>query len=172
MKKPRGEAILKNAHDKLQSDLWEFTRHTTFKKAAAWLLEEHGIKVGETTLHHWYSWYPESITLRTAATLSDQLETALKKEPELIKTAQQARRIAEINFELLAARDMDPALFSALRKGELERARLQLEREKHEWSKKTDAEKGLDALHEEIKGNPEALQHFEKLKVALAAPRK
>jgi hypothetical protein len=169
MKKPRGEAILKNLPDKLQAELWEVCRRKTFPVALAWLESAHGIKVSVPTASVWFSWYPRSLTLRSAAEVSSQLEDALKKRPELAKTAQDAREIAQINFELQAARDQDPSLFAMLRRGELEKERLQLEREKHEWAKKSDVEKALDALFAEIKGCPEALKHFEAMKAALAA---
>ena len=109
--------------------------------------------------------------MRSAASLSTQLEEALKKLPELRITADQARSVAQINFEIQAAQERDPALFTALRKGELEVQRLQLEREKHEWAKMSDVEKGLDALHAEIKGNAQALQLFEKLKAVMGSAK-
>jgi hypothetical protein len=168
MKKPRGEAVLKNLPDKLQEELWEKCRRTTYAKAVAWLEETHEVHVSEATLSVWFRWFPRSRTLRTAASMSEQLEDALRRLPQLQLTTEQARQVAQINFELAAARDQDPELFAMLRKGELEVKRLQLEREKHEWAKRADWEKGLDALHEEIRGNAEALRLFEQLKAVLA----
>lgn len=167
MKKPRGEAILKNLPDALQEQLWQVARRMTLVKAVAWLAEKHDVSVSVTTLSDWFSWYPRSLTLRMAARTSDELEATLKKMPELKIAADQAAKVAQVNFEIQAAQDRDPALYSALRKGELERERLRLEREKFEHEKKKDWEKGLDALHEEIKENPEALALFEKLRAAL-----
>jgi hypothetical protein len=169
VKKPRGEAILKNLPDKLQEELWEKTRRTTLAKACEWLRTNHEVTVSEATLSVFFSWYPRSRTLRTAAAMSEQLEDSLRKMPQLNMTAAQARAVAQVNFEIQAAQERDPALFAALRKGELEAKRLELEREKHEWSKKTDIERALDALHAEIKGCAAALQHFEAMKAALAA---
>jgi septal ring factor EnvC (AmiA/AmiB activator) len=168
MKKPRGEAILKNLPDALQEELWQTARRTTLAKALAWLQATHGVEVSEATLSVFFSWYPRSLTLRLAASTSSQLEATLRNLPALKVTAEQARSVAQVNFEIQAAQDRDPVLFAALRKGELEAQRLQLEREKHEWAKKTDIEKGLDALFAEIKGQAEALKHFEAMKAALA----
>ncbi len=168
MKKPRGEAILKNLPDALQEELWQRARRTTFAKAAAWLREKHEISVAESTLSVWFSWYPRSLTLRSAAATSSQLEETLKKLPQLKITAEQAREVATVSFEIQAAQDRDPALFNLLGRGRLEAERLQLEKDKHEWAKKSDLEKALDAFVVEIKGNAEAMQHFEAMKAALA----
>jgi hypothetical protein len=167
-KKPRGEAILKNLPDALQEQVWQHARRTTLEKACAWLLATHEIKVSPATLSIFFAWYPRSRTLRMAARSSEELETALKNLPELQITAAQASAIAQVNFEMQAAQDRDPALFAALRKGEIERERMTLEREKFEHAKKEDWAKGLDALHAEIKGNSQALHHFEAMKAALA----
>jgi len=171
MKKPRGDAKLKTLPDALQEELFQLLRRTTGEKAAAWLLEKHSVKTSAGALSEFFSWYPRSSTLRRAAESSDQLAAQLRKMPELKLAAADAARIAQVNFEIQAAQDRDPALFTALRKGELETARLQLEREKFEESKKADWEKGLEALHAEIKGNAEALKHFESLKAAVVKAR-
>lgn len=172
MKKTRNDAKLKTLPDALQEELWQRLRRTSYAKAIAWLQEQHGIKSSERALSEFYSWYPRSCTLRIAANTSDQLAATLAKMPELKLTADNARRVAQVNFEIQAAQDRDPVLFASLRKGELEQSRLELEREKFEESKKADWEKGLDALQAEIKGNPEALKHFEAMKAALKkAPR-
>jgi hypothetical protein len=167
MKKPRGDAKLKTLPDALQEKLFQYLRRHTAEKTVQWLKEEHAVATSAGALSVFFSWYPRSCTLRTAARTSDELAAQLKKMPELKLAAADAARIAQVNFEIQAAQDRDPALFAALRKGELETARLQLEREKFEESKKADWEKGLDALLDEIKGNPEALRHFEAMKAAL-----
>lgn len=171
MKKPRGDAKLKTLPDALQEKLWQVLRRTTNEKAIAWLKEEHGVDTSPSALSEFFSWYPRQATLRTAASTSDELASTLRKLPELKVTAEQAARIAQVNFEIQAARDRDPALFAALRKGELEAERLRLEREKFEHSKKEDWEKGLDALAEEIKGNEEAEKLFAALQAVLRKAR-
>lgn len=167
MKKTRNDAKLKTLPDALQEELWQRLRRTSYAKASAWLQKDHAIKTSERALSEFFSWYPRSCTLRMAASTSDQLAETLKKMPELKITADAAAKVAQVNFEIQAAQDRDPALFTALRKGELEVKRLQLEREKFEHEKKQDWEKGLDALQDEIKGNPEAMKHFAALTAAL-----
>lgn len=171
MKKPRGEAVLKNLPDALQEELWQLARRTTYPKALAWLKATHGVTVSEPTLSVFFSWYPKSLTLRLAKSTSDQLEDTLKKLPQSKYTAEQAREVASVNFELMAAQNRDAELFTMLGKAKLEAARLELDRAKFEHAKKEDWEKGLDALHEEIKGNAEALKHFEAMKAALKKAR-
>jgi hypothetical protein len=68
----------------------------------------------------------------------------------------------------MAAQNHDVELYAMLGKASLEKERLRLEREKFEESKRKDWEKGLDALFDEIKGNPAALEHYEAMKAALA----
>lgn len=167
MNKPRGEAILKNLSYGLQEEIWQYANHTTLDKTCAWLVEKHAVKVSASTLSKFCSWYPRSYTLRRAASTSSELLETLRKMPELRVTADQAAQVAQVNFEIQAAQDRDPTLYAALRRGELERKRLELDREKFEHDRKKDWEQGLDALHEEIKGNAEALQHFERMTAAL-----
>jgi hypothetical protein len=168
MRKPRGEAVLKNLPAPLQETVWQLGMRMTLAEGCAWLEKEHSISVSEGTLSVFLRWYPDTMTSRLAAATSSQLEATLRKLPELKITAAQARNVAQVNFELMAAQNRDPALFAMLGKASLENERLCLEREKFEESKKTDAEKGLDALLAEIKANPEALKHFEAMKAALA----
>ncbi|MBA4136757.1 MAG: hypothetical protein C0518_05520 [Opitutus sp.] len=165
--KVRSDSKLKTLPDALQEAFFQKLRSTSVAKALAWLAEKHDVQSSPAAASEFFSWYPRSCTLRMAASTSTQLEQTLRKMPELKVTAEQAAKVAQINFEIQAAQDRDPALFTALRRGELESQRLQLEREKFEHTKKTDAEKGLEALHAEIKGNAEALKHFEAMKAAL-----
>lgn len=167
-RKARGDSKLKMLPDALQEELFQFLRRHTQEKTLAWLLEKHALSSSGPALSGFFDWYPRSLTLRMAAASADQLARTLTKIPELKIKAEQARQVAQISFEIQAAQDRDPALFSALRKGELESARLTLEREKHEWAKKTDVEKALDALHTELKADPAALDLWGKLSARLA----
>lgn len=165
--KPRGDAVLKTLPDALQEELWQFLRRNTQAKTIEWLKTAHAITTSSTALSDFFTWYPRSVYLRNAARTSDELAATLRKIPSLKLTAAQAAEVAQINFEIQAAQDRDPALYAALRKGELERDRLRLEREKFEYSKKTDVEKALDALQDELEDNAEALQHYKAMREAL-----
>lgn len=171
MKKPRGDAKLKTLPDALQESLWQQLRRTSLAKAQTWLLEKHAVKSSAGALSEFFSWFPRQATLRSAAATSDELAATLRKMPELQLSAAQAKQVAQVNFEIQAARDRDPALFAALRKGLLEERRQALEEAKFEHAKKEEWEKGLDALLDEIKGNADAEKHFAALQTALKKAR-
>jgi len=161
-KKARGDAVLKTMGDALQEEFYQQLRHTTQAKALKWLEETHGLKVSAGVATNFWQWYPRSCVLRRAARTSDQLEASLNKMPELREKADLARKVAQVNFELMAAENRDPAMFSMLGKASLEKEKLQLEREKFEHSKKEDWEHGIDALLEEAKEIPEARRLIEQ----------
>lgn len=167
--KARGDAILKTQGDQLQAEIFAHMRANTHAKTLEWLQETHGIQIKSgATLTEFWKWYRRTRFLERAARASSRLEEALPKLADARITADQARQVAQVEFELQAAEESDPDLFSALRKGELERDRLTLEREKFEWSKKTDIERALDALFDEIKGCPAALEHYHAMRAAVA----
>lgn len=169
--KARGDAKLKTLPDALQERFFQELRTTSIAKALEWLRQNHGIDSSASAASEFFRWYPRVALLRQSASMADELKDTIKKLPELRITADQAAAIAQTAFEIQAARDRDPGLFAALRKGELETQRLRLEREKFEHQKKEDWEHGLDALLEEIKGNADALRHFEAMKAALKKGR-
>lgn len=166
--KARGDAVLKNLEDALQEEVFQFLRRNTQAKTLEWLQEKHGIilKSGKT-LTEFFQWYRASRHVIQAKSAADELAEAVTKLPQMKVTAAQAREVAQAGFEILASRNRDPALFAMLSKGELERERLRLEREKFEWSKKTDIERALDVLAEELGENDEARRHYEAMKAAL-----
>jgi hypothetical protein len=170
--KQRGDAVLKNLPDALQEELYQFLRRNTQAKTLEWLLKTHALKTSPAALTAFWTWYPRSVYLRQAAKSSDDLAATLLKLPSLKLTAAQAAEVAQVNFEMQAAQDRDPALFAALRAGEIKRDSLRLEREKFEWSKKTEIERGLDALFEEIKDNAEAVKHYKAMRAAVEAGKK
>ncbi len=159
--KARGDAVLKTLPDALQEQVWQYLRRNTQGNTLAWLKKAHSIKTSPAALSDFWHWYPRTRFVQEAKTASDELAAAVTRLPEMKVTAAQAREIAQANFEILANRNRDPELFAMLSAGEEKRERLRLEREKFEWSKKTEAEKGLDALHAEIKGDAEALRLFQ-----------
>lgn len=171
MKKPRGDAKLKILGDALQEELFQFLRRHTMEATLEWLKADHGLSSSDRSLSDFYHWYPRKMRLLQVADFASQLESTLKQLPALKVTAEQASQVAAVSFEIQAARDQDPELFAMLSKGKHSQAQLQLEREKFEHAKKADWEHGLEALHAEIKGNAEALKHFEAMKAALTKGR-
>jgi hypothetical protein len=167
VKKPRGDAKLKTLPDALQEALWQFLRQTTAEKAAAWLMAEHGVKTSTGALSEFFAWYPRTGWLKQSAAFASDLEATIKKLPELRISAEQASQVAQVSFEIQAAQNRDPELYGMLGRAALEKRRLELDQAKFAESKKKDWEKGLDALQDEIKGNAEAMKHFEALTAVL-----
>jgi hypothetical protein len=167
--KARGDAVLKTLGDELQAEIFAFLRANTQAKTLEWLQEKHGIEIksGKTLTDFW-QWYPRSRILARANRTASRLEETLPKLASLKIDAAKAREIAAVEFELQAAEDQDAALYDMLSKGEDKREKRQLAREKFEWSKKTDIERALDVLAEELGENDEARRHYEAMKASLA----
>ena len=169
LKKARGDATLKTLGDELQAEIYAHLRANTQAKTLAWLQETHAISIQSgSTLTEFFQWYPRSRILARAARNASRLEEALPKIQGLKVDAAKARELAQVEFELQAAEEGDRELFAMLSKGELERERLRLDREKFDWSKKTDIERALDALAAELGENEEARRHYLAMKAALA----
>lgn len=167
-KKPRGDAVLKTLGDALQEELFQQLRVTSQVKTLAWLQEQHGIKSSPAALTKFFDWYPRQGWLKQSASIASQIGSAIKEVPALKEQAAAASEVAQVSFEILAAQNRDSGFFMALQRERREERRLQLDREKHEWQKKSDVEKALDALHAEIKSDSEALDLWAKLSTRLA----
>lgn len=168
MKKPRGEAKLKNLPDILQEQLFQFLRKNTQEKTLAWLGETHDVRSSGRALSEFFSWYPRQGYIRQAASIADQIKSEASKLPQLQKDAKTVSEVAQVTFEILAAQNRDSKFFLDLQRERREERRLQLEREKHEWAKKSDVEKALDALQVEISGDAIALELWQKLSARIA----
>lgn len=162
MKKPRGDAKLKTLPDALQAELFQLLRSTTNEKAAAWLEKVHGVTTSAGALSEFFSWYPRQGWLKQSASFADSLSATIAKLPQLKISAAAAQEVAQVAFELQAAQDRDPKLFAMLYKGKVTKATLELERERFEWAKKEDWEKGIDALLVEAKDIPAARKLIEQ----------
>lgn len=175
MKKPsskaRGDAKLKMLPDLLKEELFQFLRANTQEKTLAWLKEEHEVSSSSRALTEFYDWYPRQGFVRQAATIADQIKQAAGQIPQLQKDAKTVGEIAQVTFEVLAAQNRDSGFFLDLKRERREEAKLQLDREKHEWAKKTDVEKVLDAVHAEIKADAVALDLFNQLAARMAKLR-
>lgn len=158
---------MKTLPDALQEELFQQLRRTTNDKVIQWLHDTHAISSSGAALSKFFSWYPRQGWLKQSVSIADQLKAAVAQLPKLREDAKTVGEIAQVNFEILAAQNRDSDFYLALQRERRDERRLQLEREKFEHSKKTDSEKGLDALISEIKGNPEALKHFEALRASL-----
>ena len=169
MKKPRGDSKLKTLPDALQEELFQLLRRTTLAKARIWLQKTHELDTSEAALSEFSSWYARQGWVKQSVSIADQLKTEVAKLPQLQKDAATVSQIAQVSFEIMAAQNRDSKFFLDLQRERRDERRLQLEREKFVEQKKSDVEKGLDALHAEIMGNAEALKLFERLKALMLA---
>lgn len=167
--KPRGDATLKVLPDALQEELFQFLRRNTQEKTLAWLHDTHGVSTSGAALSAFFDWYPRQGFLKTAASIADQLKAEVAKIPQLKADAATVEEIAGVSFTLLAAQNRDAKFFMGLQRERREERKLALEREKHEWAKKSDVEKALDALHAEIKADAVALDLWTQLSARLAS---
>lgn len=167
MKKARGDAVLKTLPDALQEELYQLCRRTTYPKAAVWLASTHGIETSCGALSKFFDWYARKGWVGQCVTIADQIKTEAAKIPQMRKDVQTVGEIAQLSFEILAAQNRDPKFFLDLSRERREEKRLALEREKHEWAKKTDIEKALDAMQGEVAGDELALELFNKLRARL-----
>lgn len=165
--KPRGDSKLKNLPDALQEALFQFLRRNTQEKTLAWLRDTHGVSSSPSALSGFFDWYPRQGWLKQSATIADQLTREVAKLPQLREDAKTVGAIAQVSFELLAAQNRDSKFFLELTRERREERRLQLEREKHEWAKKSDVEKALDAMQAEVAGDAVALELFQQLQARL-----
>lgn len=172
MSKARGDSVLKTLPDALQEELFQFLRRNTQANTLKWLKTAHDVETSAAALSEFFSWYPRSRYLLQAARASDELAEAVKNLPQLKLSAAEAREVAQASFEINAARGQDLETFAMLAAGEDKREKRQLAREKFEWSKKTDIEKGLTALHAEIEGDPEAERLYDAFAAHVRAKKK
>ncbi len=126
-KKQRGDAVLKNMGDRLMEEFFQVLRTTTQDAALAWLLKEHGIKSSTRACSEFFVWYPRQGRLKQIANFAHDLETTIKKLPELKITAEQASDVAQVAFEIRAAQDNDAELFLALKKDRREAKKISLD---------------------------------------------
>lgn len=129
MKKPRGDAKLKTLPDALQEKLFQTLRHTTAEKSAAWLLAEHGVETSTGSLSEFFAWYPRTGWLKQSASFASDLQATIKQLPKLKINAEQASAVAQVAFELQAAKNQDPELFLALQKGKLRSVETRIKEE-------------------------------------------
>jgi hypothetical protein len=165
--KPRGDSVLKNLPDALQEQLFQFLRRNTQEKTLAWLRDTHGVGSNASALSGFFDWYPRQGWLKQSASIAEQLKGEVAKLPQLRADAKTVGDIAQVSFELLAAQNRDSKFFLELTRERREEKRLALEREKHEWAKKSDIEKALDAMQAEVSGDALALDLFQKLRARL-----
>jgi len=168
LKKPRADSKLKNLPDLIQEGFW-LLLHPSDAETPAYTLEDlggevfdkHGISVAVSTLSEWRAWYSLKRRMEAAAERADQARLELAKDPNI--TPADIERVAQTVFTAESLQAGDVESYVRLAKLNLARTKQALDRDKLSAASKTQIEKGLDALFEEIKGNKKAEAIFSQL---------
>jgi len=181
MKKPRGDSFLKTLPPAVRDQVWEWLQVSTHEKTRALIrdhLAEHVVaweQENERTLAlagssftEFTDWYPVTMALREAATLTDQLKAQLAENPEINLDDDQLARAGQLLFEGIAISKRDSKLFVALKRLRQDAAALGIEEKKlrqkvREYEDKLRAAQAMITQAKAAGGiTPETLQTIEE----------
>lgn len=171
-RKPRADAKLRNLPSDQRTALtdWLVDEGMSYKDAKRRLKDEFGLSTSIGAIGDF--WQKECFSLRfsKARSQADEL-VELMRESDSNFDEVTLHAIGQRAFDLSVSKEANVQDLAALAKIMGDSARLQLQQRKLEldldkWraAAKTEIEKGLDALYDEIKGNPEAMELFGKMK--------
>ncbi|OAM89333.1 hypothetical protein OH491_13585 [Termitidicoccus mucosus] len=175
MKKPRSDAKLKSLppHQREMLVRWLAEENVSYEIARDRLWQDFNVRTSIGALVNFYATQCWQRSSEHAREFASQVREAAKSTGEDFNAATLAL-IQERAFVLSRTQGSDVSDLATLAKIIGDSARLQLKQkelalnlDKFRQQVKSDIEKGLDALHAEIKGNAEALQLFEKFKAAV-----
>lgn len=174
-RKPRSDAKLKSLppHQREMLVRWLVEENVDYKTAKERLAQDFGVTTSVGALANFYAtecWQESSAQARefadeavrlakTGGADFDTATLALIQERAFIHARTKNSDVKDL--ALLAGIIGDSARLR------LKARELELNVEKFRQTVKADIDKGLDALHAEIQGNPEALALFEKFKAAV-----
>ncbi len=176
-KKPRSDNKLASLPPQLREQVvaWLVDENLPYVKVQERLHMDFGVEVSLGALSRFYATSCFSVRSSQAKEFAEHVvQEALKMDA----TYDQATLalIRQKAFERAYAREGNldelqilAGIIGDSEKLRLKREQLSLDREKFRQQIKSDVEKGLDALHAEIKGNAAALQLFEKMKALVLA---
>lgn len=171
--KPRSDSKIARLPEELRGEIVRrlSEENQSFKEVAAWLKDD-GHAISATALHDWYSVHSWKVSCAHAREVAAQVraDTSAAGDYDAATLALVQER-AYILARTKGANVKDLALLAGIlgdtAKLRLKERELNLNLEKFRQQTKADIEKGLDALHAEIKGNAEALALFQKFKAAV-----
>jgi len=155
---------LLESNQELADEMWRF-RHpekggkkVTFEKILVWLRNEWDITISISGLHAAYRWLALHRRWQESEAFAQQARSELAKDPKF--TDEELDRFAERVLKVEASSRGDVKAYVGI-------ARLQLDRKKSQASGQDLIEIGLKAIMDEIKGNPEAMEHFRAMEAAI-----
>lgn len=183
-KRGNANSTLKNLPWEILDELWDLKypedmeqKPMTLREIVAILPERYGRTLNKSQLGEFYQWLEVKRNMRTRDNLARQfMEDLAEKRPDLspgeIRKRGQAlfmaKGIVEDDSKLFAAMaDLEGADYRAAqedRKIELRKEANAIARDKLNAASRSKIDAGLDALYEEIKGNPKAVELFQQIK--------
>lgn len=161
-RKTRPDAVLKNLPPDRQAEIAEMAKKKSLRDACKQLAAD-GIQVSRTTLGKFLSWY--SMTQQFESHEADAttfMEMVAANRPEV--SQEQLFLYGQDFFSLLAMKAQNPKEWARIQKLRQKEQDLKFQREKFKEAIKSDIDRALDALFEEVKGNPTALEYFQKFR--------
>ena len=175
-KKPRSDSKVAALPPEVRADVVRMIgeENKSYDDVVKWLYDDRGVKISKTALSNWYSLHSWDQNAAAARQFAAQVkETAGAQGDYDAATLALVQERAYILARTQGADVKDLATLAGIigdsAKLRLKERELNLNLEKFRQQVKTDIDKGLDALHAEIKGNAPALQLFEKFKAAILA---
>lgn len=120
-----------------------------------------GFTVSLSTLHSFYRWLAQRRRFKEAEDFAAQARLEMAKDPDIPE--EQLNKFYERVLKAESMKERNAKSYVALAKLDLARTKQELDRDKVSAASKTKIEAGLDALLEEIKGNPKALAAFKTI---------
>lgn len=166
-RRARGDALLKTQPRDFRREIFEHLRTHKHAETLAWLKERGLVVKSGSTLSDFWEWHQKDERIGEAARFCDGYVEECKKQlgdnvtPERLA---EIREMAQVMFELRAAAKDDKDVFIGLRTLAVKQQGMALARDRFVEQLKSGIEKGLDALQAELKGNPEALALFDRMK--------
>ncbi|MBT64665.1 MAG: hypothetical protein CML13_15820 [Puniceicoccaceae bacterium] len=142
-----------------------------YADAVEWIEETFELETSVGALVNFYRKHCTGFKAKRNREYAREIRDMFEKDPEINFSELTLQQIEQRAFEEAYAKDADikdlQALSSILGDSarlKLQQRRLELDVNKWRDAVKSDIEKGLDALQDEIKGNAEALKLFDQMK--------
>jgi hypothetical protein len=180
---PRSDAKLKNLPREVLDELWDLKAPADAEQKALGLVEicgvirdQYKIEIGKSALAEFYQWLEVQRRMRARETLIDQVKEIIARDatlsPEQVRKAGQRLFMADGILErdvskFATAASLEGDDYRAAQKDQeiaLRKEANAIARDRLNAASRSKIEAGLDALYEEIQGNPKAVEHFQKIK--------
>lgn len=171
-RKPRGDSKLDALPPEQQERLaeWLTIENLTYAQAQARVQEEFGVSTSRSALHAFFTRVAAPWKYARARGAAEDFAGLMEGRFDEA-TVKRAKQLA---FDALSSPQPDLKSARSLLKIVGDSAKLQLQArelelsiEKFREAVKSDVERGLDALHAEVKANPEALELFQRFRAVV-----